>query len=169
MIVHLTLHLYREIGLSCGESDIAPLWKINSTEFKPEVGDIYGDERILIYETEDNSSITLEHIQKAAIYILAVNCGIIGYWFGRFKPMFTDFFNNHGAENENEERVGQPRTQKILECPIPECYIGLNRFIIIAQFLLKILIPFLDSISGKSGIFRIFKLSELNFNLNSSG
>ena len=125
----------------------------------------------MIYETEDNSLITLEHIQKAAIFILAVNCGIIVYWRGKFKPIFTDFRTNHGAKNENGERIGQPRTQEIpgLGCSIPERYIGWNRFIIYGSFLLKFLIPFFDSISGKSGIFRIFELSELNFNLNSAG
>ena len=108
----------------------------------------------MIYETEDNSLITLEHIQKAAMFILAFNCGIIGYWFGKFKQkIFTDFQTNHGAKNENGERIGQPRTQKILGCPVPERCIGLNRFVIKADFLSNILIPFFDSISGKSGIF----------------
>ena len=111
-----------------------------------DIYDLYGDERTLIYETEDNS---IKIIQNAALYVLALNCVIITYWFGQYKPIFTDFQKNHGAENENGERVGQPRTQKILGCPIPESCIGLNRFIIMAHFLSKILIPFLDSISGK--------------------
>ena len=153
----LPYNLYREIWKYCGESDIAPLWKITSTEFKPVVSgnlqrdyygeafsQVYGDGRTLIYETEDNS---IKIIQNAALYVLALNCGIIAYWFGQYKPIFTDFQTNHGAKNENGERIGRPRTQKILGCPIPERYIGLNRFIIMAQFLSKICIP---SISGRS-------------------
>ena len=95
---------------------------------------------------------SIKIIQNVALYVLALNCGIISYWIGQYKPIFTDFQTNHGAKNENGERIGLPRTQKILGCSIPERYIGLNRFIIIAQFLSKILIPFLDSISGKKSM-----------------
>ena len=108
---------------------------------------IYGDVRTLIYETEDNS---MKFIQNTALYVLALNCGIIVYWFGQYKPIFYDFEKNHGAKNANGEWNGQPRTQSILGCQLPggDKFIGLNRFIILASFLSKTLIPFVDSITG---------------------
>ena len=112
-----------------------------------------GDLRTLIYETDYNS---MKMIQNAALYILAVNCGIIAYWFRKYKPIFNDFWNNHGAtikifENANGKRNGRPRTQSIFGISIcgSDRFIGLNRFIILVSFLSKILIPFLDSITGK--------------------
>ena len=139
----LPYNLYREIWKYCGESDIAPLWKISSTEFKPLFSrwkeyphlEIYGDGRTLIYETEDNS---IKIIQNVALYVLALNCGIISYWIGQYKPIFTDFQTNHGAKYENGERIGRRRTQKILCCPISGRCIGLNRVIIMLNFLSKI-------------------------------
>ena len=100
--------------------------------------------RTAIYETEGNS---MKNIQNAAIYILAFNCGIIGYWFGQYKPIRDDFLTNHGAKN------GQPRNQfSICGRQISGCgkFIGLNRLMILVSFLSKILIPFVDSILGKS-------------------
>ena len=95
----------------------------------------------------------MKTIQNAAIYILALNCGIIGYWFGQYKPIFDDFRTNHGARNENGDRNGQPRNQfSICGRQISGCgkFIGLNRLMILVSFLSKILIPFVDSILGKS-------------------
>ena len=124
-----------------------PKWRSNSNTYHLE------DFRTLIYETDDNS---MEMIQKAALCILAVNCVIITYWFGQYKPIFNDFWNNHGAtikifENANGKRNGRPRTQSIFGISIcgSDQFIGLNRFIILVSFLSKILIPFLDSITGK--------------------
>ena len=119
-------------------------WRLNSNTSH------LGDLRTLIYETDDNS---MEMIQKAALCILAVNCVIITYWFGQYKPIFNDFWNNHGAtiKNANGKRNGRPRTQSIFGISIcgSDQFIGLNRFIILVSFLSKILIPFLDSITGK--------------------
>ena len=157
---HLSLilqtYLYREVGKFCGESNIAPFWKIfrlskDSTEAKINTRisesdstqlDVLADVRTLIYETEDNN---MKIIQNIALYVLALNCGIIAYWFGQYQPIFNDFQTNHGAKNENGERNGQPRSQigKLRN-------VALNRFIILVSFLSKILIPFVDSITGKS-------------------
>ena len=140
-------------------SNIAPLWKIDSTELKAHIlidgeeffetsssriREVYGDIRSVIYETEDNS---MKLIQNAALYVLALNCGIIAYWLGEFKPIFNDFLTNHGAKNANGQRIGQPRTQ--ISIFGWDKSIGLNRFIILVQFLSKILVPFVDSITGK--------------------
>ena len=103
--------------------------------------DVYGDLRTLIYETGDNS---MKIIQNVALYVLALNCGIIAYWFGQYKPIFNDFKTNHGAKNANGERNGLPRTQI---CKFRN--VGLNRLIILVSFLSQILIPFVDSITGK--------------------
>ena len=86
-------------------------------------------------------------IENAALYILALNCGIIVYWIAQYKPIFNDFRTNHGAKNLNGERNGKPRNQL---CFRSEKFIGLNRFIILVKFLSKIIIPFVDSITGKS-------------------
>ena len=108
----------------CNQDTSRRIWKINSTEFKPfidyddynnmmywqQLRYLYGDERTFIYETEDNS---IKIIQTAALYVLALNCGIIAYWFGQFRPIFTDFQTNHGAKNENGERIGQPRSTTV--------------------------------------------------------
>ena len=104
---------------------------------------VYGDERNLIYETKDDS---MKMIQNAALYVLAFNCGIIVYWFAQYKPIFNDFRTNHGAKNVNGERNGQPRIQN---CIFGK-NVGLNRFIILVTFLSKIILPFVDSITGKS-------------------
>ena len=98
----------------------------------------------MIYETEDNS---IKLIQNAALYVLALNCGIIAYWFGKYKPIFNDFLTYHGAKNENGERNGQPRAQ--INLFGLDKNIRLNRFIILVSFLSKICIPFVDSITGK--------------------
>ena len=103
-----------------------------------------GDIRSVIYETEDNS---MKLIQNAALYVLALNCGIIAYWFGQYKPIFNDFLTHHGAKNENGERNGQPRAQ--INLFGLDKNIRLNRFIILVSFLSKICIPFIDSITGK--------------------
>ena len=158
-MIFLTFHLlfilqryfYRELGKSCEESNIAPFWQSRdsvkgkiyiSSESDSTQLDVYGDVRTLIYETEDNN---MKIIQNIALYVLALNCGIIAYWFGQYQPIFNDFQTNHGAKNENGERNGQPRSQigKLRN-------VGLNRFIILVSFLSKILIPFVDSITGKS-------------------
>ena len=102
------------------------------------------DERTCIYETTDNN---MKFIENAALYILALNCGIIVYWIAQYKPIFNDFRTNHGAKNANGERNGKPRNQL---CFGSEKFIGLNRFIILVKFLSKIIIPFVDSITGKS-------------------
>ena len=138
----------------CKQSDTPPLWKMDSTKSKElEYFDnngslyyIYVDQRTLISETEDKY---LKFIQNAALYFLAFNCGVIAYWYRKYKPILDDFRTNHGAENENGERNGQPRIQSILLCPIPGCCIKLNRFIILVNFGSKILVPFFDSITGK--------------------
>ena len=135
----------------CKQSDTPPLWKMDSTKSKElEYFDnngslyyIYVDQRTLISETEDKY---LKFIQNAALCILALNCGIIGYWLRQYKPILDDFRTNHGAENENGERNGQPRNQFSI-CGWES--IGLNRFIIGIKFLSKIFIPFVDSITGK--------------------
>ena len=153
----------RKIGMDCGESNIAPLWKLDSTDGKvrvrsyydnymydengnltfTKIGILYGDARNVIYETtEDNS---MKFIQNAALYVLALNCGIIAYWFGQYKPIFNDFQTNHGAKNENGERNGQPRAQ--INLFGFDKNIGLNRLIILVSFLSKILI--VDSLTGK--------------------
>ena len=137
----------------CKESDTPPLWKMdqrNSTKLPIEYGNnngpryrILADQRTLISETEDKY---LKFIQNAALCILALNCGIIGYWWRQYKPILDDYRTNHGAENENGERNGQPRNQFSI-CGWES--IGLNRFIIGIKFLSKIFIPFVDSITGK--------------------
>ena len=102
----------------------------------------YVDARFLIHETENNS---MKIIQNAALYVLALNCGIIAFWFGQYKPILNDFRTNHGSIKVNGERNGRPRTQiRMLGKNI-----GLNRFIILVSFLSKILIPFVGSITGK--------------------
>ena len=146
--------IYREFiyGEVCGESHIAPFWNLESYEIKAYIrgdsdsnsSEVYGDLRTLIYETEDNS---LKFIQYAALYVLASNCGIIAYWFGQYKPIFNDFQAKHGAKNANGERNGQPRIRYTKFGS--DKFIGLNRFIILVSFLSKILIPFLDSVTGK--------------------
>ena len=157
---HLSLilqtYLYREVGKFCGESNIAPFWKIfrlpkDSTEVKINISesdstqlDVLADVRTLIYETEDNN---MKIIQNIALYVLALNCGIIAYWFGQYKPIFKDFQTNHGAKNENGERNGQPRAQ--INLFGLDKNIRLNCFIILVSFLSKICIPFVDSITGK--------------------
>ena len=123
-------------------------------EYKPIslVGDdvflngFYADERTFIYETTDNN---MKFIENAALYILALNSGIIVYWIAQYKPIFNDFQTNHGAKNVNGERNGKPRNQLCLLVG-SEKFIGLNRFIILVKFLSKIIIPFVDSITGKS-------------------
>ena len=156
--------------MDCGESYIAPLWAmyiaplwtVTSTQRKQLiratfyseydmviVNKVYGDVRSLIYETKDNN---MKRIQNVALYVLALNCGIIVYWFVQYKPIFDDFGRNHGAKNANGERNGQPRNQiSICGWQIPGFakFIGLNRFMILVLFLSKICIPFLDSITGK--------------------
>ena len=117
---------------------------------------VYGDERNLIYETKDNS---MKMIQNAALYVLALNCGIIVYWFVQYKPIFNDFRTNHGAKNANEERNGQPRIQN---CIFGK-NVGLNRFIILVTFLSKIILPFVDSITGKSKRHTVFILFLISF------
>ena len=118
-------------------------WKyVNGSRYR-----ILEDARTLISETEDKN---MKIIQNAALFVLALNCGIIAYWFRKHKPIFNDFRKNHGAKKVNGGRNGQPRTQSILGCPISGCCIGLNRFIILVNFLLKILVPFIDSVTGKS-------------------
>ena len=163
----------------CAESHIAPLWKMDSTERKVFADYIFADyiskmdsterklfadhisewdsdyyfangffvdERTCIYETTDNN---MKFIENAALYILALNCGIIVYWIAQYKPIFNDFGTNHGAKNANGERNGKPRNQLCLLFG-SEKFIGLNRFIILVKFLSKIIIPFVDSITGKS-------------------
>ena len=133
----------------CADSHIAPLWKLDSTERKflaDEEIHFYVEERTLIYETTDNN---MKFIENAALYILALNCGIIVYWIAEYKPIFNDFRTNHGAKNANGERNGKPRNQLCLLFG-SEKFIGLNRFIILVKFLSKIIIPFVDSITGKS-------------------
>ena len=164
-MVNIKCHLYilyREIPFIddmerfCAGSNIAPIWKMDSTERKlyagldylgDDVGEFYEfyvDERTCIYETTDNN---MKFIENAALYILALNCGIIVYWIAQYKPIFNDFRTNHGAKNANGERNGEPRNQL---CFRSEKFIGLNRFIILVKFLSKIIIPFVDSITGKS-------------------
>ena len=116
-------NLYREIpfidgfdGGFCADSHIAPLWKMDSTERKLFTGNdgsvsfhvFYADERTFIYETTDNN---MKFIENAALYILALNSGIIVYWIAQYKPIFNDFRTNHGAKNANGERNGKPRNQ----------------------------------------------------------
>ena len=146
---HLQLEFF------CEESNIAPIWEMHSSELKViwhlrnmSTGEIsennqYGDIRTVIYETKDNS---MKIIQNAALFVLALNCGLIGFWFGQYKPIFADFQINHGAKNANGERNGRPRTR--LSLFRFDIFIGLNRFIILVSFLSKILIPFVDSITG---------------------
>ena len=157
IIVHLPYNLYRDTGKVCGWSNIAPLWEIESTELmgfhnegryqnelSPYFNDLwkmYGDARKTTYTIEDNS---IKIIQNAALYVLAFNCGVIAYWFVQYKPILNDFRTNHGAKNVNGERNGQPRTQ------IFGKNVELNRFIILLTFLSKIIVPFVDSITGKS-------------------
>ena len=143
------------MNMHCKQSDTPPLWKMDSTKLKELSWKyvngsryrILEDARTLISETQDKSMNT---IQKAAVYLLGLNCGVIAYWFGQYKPIFNDFLTNHGAK-VNGERNGQPRTQSlpVFGCQIPECCIGLNRFIILVNFGSKILVPFFDSITGK--------------------
>ena len=114
-------------------------WRDSSLEKK-----LFEDVRTLIYETEDNG---MKIIQNGALYVLAFNCGIIAYWLREFKPIFNDFLTNHGAKNANGQRIGQPRTQ--ISIFGLDKNIGLNRFIILVNFLSKILVPFVDSITGK--------------------
>ena len=102
------------------------------------------DERTCIYETTDSN---MKFIENAALYILALNSGIIVYWIAQYKPIINDFRTNHGAKNANGERNGKPRNQL---CFGSEKFIGLNRFIILVKFLSKLIIPFVDSITGKS-------------------
>ena len=134
----------------CYESYTPPLWKMDSTKMTIIFDKILlGDERTLISETEDKY---FKFIQIAALCILALNCGIIGYWLRPYKPILDDFRTNHGAEKENGERNGQPRNQFSIcgwEIRGFGKFIGLNRFIILGSFLSKILIPFVDSIIGK--------------------
>ena len=166
------IYLYRELQFigywneDCPDSHIAPLWKMDSTELKvfshlideyldeniDEYIDEYTydkffeDQRTLIYETTDKN---VKFIENAALYILALNSGIIVYWIAQYKPIISDFRTNHGAKNANGERNGKPRNQL---CSFfgSEKFIGLNRFIILVKFLSKIIIPFVDSITGKS-------------------
>ena len=56
---------------------------------------MHGDARILIHETEEKS---MKIIQNAALYVLALNCGIIAYWFVQYKPILNDFRTNHGPK-----------------------------------------------------------------------
>ena len=158
------IYLYRESRFIeywnvryCPDSHIAPLWKMDSTERKlfakyiDEPDSFYSswyyvDERTCIYETTDNK---MKFIENAALYILALNCGIIVYWIAQYKPIFNDFGTNHGAKNANGERNGKPRNQLCLLFGSKK-FIGLNRFIILVKFLSKIIIPFVDSITGKS-------------------
>ena len=166
-MLHLPYNLFRDNGILCGHSNIAPLWEIDSTELNNLIYEtespnesydvftndswrevygptkIWGDARISTDATKDNS---MKIIQNAALYILALNCGIIVYWFVQYKPILNDFRTNHGAKNGNGERNGQPRTQN---CIFGK-NVGLNRFIILVTFLSKIIIPFADSITGKS-------------------
>ena len=140
--------IHRAIAKVCEESNIAPLWELcgkvyNEYGRREHKRRLYEDARTLIYETEDNS---MKIIQNIALYVLALNCGIIAYWFGKYQPIFNDFQTNHGAKNANGERNGQPRAIYV----IFGNHVGLNRFIILVSFLLKILIPFVDSITGKS-------------------
>ena len=114
-------------------------FEYSNTEDKRKV---FGDLRIFIDETEDNR---MKFIQNAALFVLALNCGIIAYWLRKYKPIFNDFKVNHGAKNANGERNGQPRTQI---CKFRN--VRLNRFIILVSFLSKMLIPFVDSITGNS-------------------
>ena len=150
MFIHSSNFFYREISRRCQTSNIAPLWQLESTERKVPVNissgrmEMYGDVRTLTYETEDKS---MKNIQNVALYVLAFNCGIIAYWLREFKPIFNDFLTNHGAKNANGQRIGQPRTQ--ISIFGLDKNIGLNRFIILVKFLSKILVPFVDSITGK--------------------
>ena len=99
------------------------------------------DIRTITYDTKVNNY--MKHIQRAALLVIALNCIIIGYWFGQYKPIIKDFLTNHGAKNTDGKRNGQPRTQiSFLK------NIGLNRFILLVSFLSKIFIPFIDSIKG---------------------
>ena len=189
----LPYNLCRDINLVCDWSNIAPLWEIYSTELKFWLYDIkiedyappstelnfsvsvngfnasftpleniyeaervYGDLRVLIYETEGNG---MKLIQNAALYVLAFNCGIIVYWFAQYKPIFNDFRTNHGAKNANGERNGHPRIQN---CIFGK-NVGLNRFIILVTFLSKIILPFVDSITGKSKRHTVFILFLISF------
>ena len=87
----------------------------------------------------------MKSIQRAALFVIALNCGIIGYWFGQYKPIFKDFLTNHGAKNTNGKYNGKPRIRiSFLK------NIGINRFIVMVSFLSKMIIPFIDSITGKS-------------------
>ena len=106
----------------------------------------YVEKRTFIYETTDKN---MKFIENAALYILALNSGIIVYSIAQYKPIFNDFRTNHGAKNANGERNGKPRNQLCLLFG-SEKFIGLNRFIILMKFLSKIIIPFVDSITGKS-------------------
>ena len=124
------------------------------------LGEFLADQRFLISETEDKN---MKIIQNVALFVLASNCGIIAYWFRKHKPIFNDFRKNHGAKKVNGGRNGQPRTQSILGCPISGCCIGLNRFIILVDFLLKILVPFIDSITGKSNRYTAVRQRLTNF------
>ena len=172
--------------MECGESNIAPIWKIDlaelkisllslefhvnyqfysqSGDYKTPNGDykiVNGEVRNVIYETEDNS---MKLIQNAALYILALNCGIIAYWFAQYKPIFNDFQTNHGAKNENGERNGQPRPR--INLFGFKKIIGLNRFITLVSFLSKIWIPFIDSITGKSNRHSVQNKRTVKFEIN---
>ena len=138
--------------LNMWKQDCSAAGSVPRIEYKPIslVGDdvflngFYADERTFIYETTDNN---MKFIENTALYILALNTGIIVYWIAQYKSIFNDFRTNHGAKNANGERNGKPRNQL---CFRSEKFIGLNRFIILVKFLSKIIIPFVDSITGKS-------------------
>ena len=117
---------------------------------------VYGDLRTFIYVTEDNS---MKMIQNAALYVLALNCGIIVYWFAQYKPILNDFRTNHGAKNASGERNGQPRIQNWIFGK----NVGLNRFVILVTFLSKIILPFVDSITGKSNRYTAVRQRLTNF------
>ena len=129
------------------ENNRRPLWELKSTEKVnldpwPILGFMLYDIRTVIYDTQDNN---MKTIQRAALFVIALNCGIIGYWFGKYQPIFMDFLTNHGAKNTDGKRNGKPRIQISFAKNI-----GFNRFIILVSFLSKIIIPFFDSITGKS-------------------
>ena len=111
----------------------------------PSGSTLLADYRTVIYETKDNS---MKYIQNVALYVLAVNCGIIAYWFAQYKPIYKDFRTNHGAKKDNGERNGRPRTKSILGCELKCLSVGLTRFIIAVEFITKVLFPFVDSITG---------------------
>ena len=71
-------------------------------------GAILLDSRTIVYDTSVND---LKSIQIAALFVIALNCGIIGYWFGQYKPIFKDFLTNHGAKTTNGKYNGKPRTR----------------------------------------------------------